>query len=196
MSTNPEIKIDEVCRSTHFNELVKSWTTVKAIAACKPHQVVDYWKALITADTLKYRLCNTEHPGKDDVVKLLTEPFVQSFYVWDKFQKKLTAEFMLENFTGKAAQIHVSVLPSNNSAYSLEIARWVSEDILNKWTMSSDKTEPYLKTLFGLTPMPNRAARLFICRAGFKAVGVIPNAMMNFGKIVDALLTVKTGSKT
>lgn len=187
-------KPDEVTNISHFEKVIRSWSVVRPIAACKPGQVADYWQALMTADTLKYRLCNTEHPGKEDVRKLLMEPFVQSYYVWDRFQKKITAEFMLENFTGSAAQVHFSMLPSNHTPYSIETATWVTNDVLNKWR-KNDKDEPFLKTLYGLTPTTNRVARIFIRRVGFKTLGVIPDAMMDRGKTVDALLTIKTRKK-
>ena len=81
-------------KAISIHTLSQQWSEIKSIATCDPKDVVRYWKALITAGTLKYRLCNVEHPGKSDIIKLLEDPFIQSYYIWDKHSKKLTAEFL------------------------------------------------------------------------------------------------------
>lgn len=185
---------DELYRSIGFgpkrDEPGEVRFTIKPIATLKPKLVIAYWKALLANDTLKYRVCNVVDPGLKDVRYMLQQPYIQHYYVLDTDLGYITAEFMLENFTGKAAQGHFSVHPENDTAYSIEVATRCNSDIVNKWKAKDGG--PFLKTIFGLTPVGNRVARLFNYKVGFRTVGIIPDAMMDRGKIVDALLVIKT----
>ena len=49
-----------------------------------------------------------------------------------------------------------------------------------------------LVSLYGTTPMPNRAARIFHARCGFKDLTVFPNYTTWQGEVCDASITVMT----
>jgi len=130
-------------------------------------------------DTLKYRLSNVQDPAWDSVVKMITRMGPTMFMV--KEDDRIVAEFMLENITGHAAQIHFSMYSDNTTPYSYKVARAVTQEM---------SLLPALKTLFGLTPLKNRAACLFNLRIGFKKLGVLPKSVTYFGSVEDAMLCV------
>ena len=150
--------------------------------------VEDYWKALWAADTLKYRFGQLESPSWADPVFMMNDPRYLMYSVLEG--GKITGEFALENHSGKAAQIHFSMHPENTARYNFWLAETVALDILNKW--KDEKGEPYLETLYGVTPVPNKVACRFIQKCGFEKIGILPNGTKHLGEVCDALLTIKT----
>lgn len=143
--------------------------------------VEEYWQALIAAGTLKYRFCNCENPDWQTVLHTIVACGNNMYCEVDE-DGKVVAEFLIEHFTGASAQIHFSMHPDLLTRYALTIAREASGQI-----MITRK----LKSLFGLTPLPNRAACIFIQKVGFKKVGILPGGLTYLGTTVDALITVK-----
>jgi len=158
-------------------------------ARVHPQLLYRYWHDMIEADTLKYRLCDTEDPGWEDVKSMIANN-TPSFNVYDKSRMSLTADFMFANFSGRAAQIHMSMHPGNDTRYSLELARTVTDHILEKWERNDGGN--YLDSIVGLTPTTNRAACIFVQKVGFRKVAVIPSGIEDRGRIVDAMMTIKT----
>lgn len=131
-------------------------------------------------DTLKYRLANVTDPAWDSVVRMITNMGKTMFMLKD--DNRIVAEFMLENFSGEAAQIHFSMHPDNPTQYSYKVAKAGIDALL---------VQPGLKTLFGLTPLKNRAACLFNLKIGFKKLGVLPKGITYLGSAEDAMVCVK-----
>lgn len=91
---------------------------------------------------------------------------------------------------GRAAQIHFSMHPNNKFTDSVHLARWGTEQILNKWT--NKKTgKPFLDSLYGLTPATNRVACIFVLKVGFKKIGYLYNSIIDRGKVVEAVIVEK-----
>lgn len=152
-------------------------------------EVQSYWQDLIEADTLKYRLSDINCPQLDDVLAMMYNKNNTCFYVRDQF-RGIVADFMFENFKGESAQVHFSMNPNNPTQENVFLAETTTYQVLNNWK-KRDSDEPYLTTIYGVTPTCNRVATMFIYKAGFKKVGIIPRSIVYFGKISDALITIK-----
>jgi hypothetical protein len=150
-------------------------------------QVQLYWQTLYMHDTLRFRLCDVNKPTWSDVLEMIVRMGKNMYHV--VVEDEIVCDFMLEGFTGKAAQVHFSMHPNNGFKHSLEIAEYVSDQILNHWKAAPDET--YLDTLYGLTPITNRAACIFALKTGFKKIGILPCGIKDRGKIVDAMLSIK-----
>jgi len=151
----------------------------------------NYWKALLDADLLKYRLCDVKDPMVEDALAMLGRIGLLSFNVVDVERAAIVADFSLEGFVGKAAMVHFSMHPDNPPQYSMKLAREVTDDILNIWCESGSDS-PFLYTLYGLTPVTNRAACAFVRRVGFRKIGTLPHGQMVDGReYVDAQITIK-----
>lgn len=153
--------------------------------------VEHYWQTLYMADTLKYRISDVVDPSWYHAHEMIMRFHDSMYMVWDDIQGKIVCEFMLENFKGKAAQIHFSMHPNNDSKYSVQMATQVTDEVLNIWELKGYKGIPFLNTLYGLTPSLNRAARLFNQKVGFKTIGKVPDASYFKGTLDDVILTVK-----
>ena len=151
----------------------------------------EYWQAMEAADTLKYRWAAMEEPTWRKAIGALNEKVSLMFSILD-WQDEMVAEFALENFTGKAAQIHFSMRPSNDTKTNLLLANTVIGLILERWKSAVDPSKPYLETIYGLTPVLNRVACLFVLRSGMKKVGILPNGVDYLGEVCDALVTIRT----
>jgi len=149
-----------------------------------------YWKDLEKSDRLKYRMCDISTPNMEAVHRLLWYHGHNLYYV--QMQDDIVGEFMLNNFTGKAAQIHFSTHPKLHMKVGIPLIKSVIEDIF-KWK-SSDTEEPYLLSLYGLTPVTNRAACIIVLKVGFKKKGILPGGMWFLGKPVDAMFTVRASN--
>lgn len=142
-------------------------------------QTQEYWQVLYMHDLLKYRLCDIENPTWDDVREMIVKFGKNIYFVFG--QNEIVGEFMLENFTGAAAQIHFSVHPKVGK-FNVAITKWTIEQIFEHTT---------IRTLFGLTPVTNRAARIFNRKVGFRKIATLPNGVTDRGKIVDGYIMVK-----
>lgn len=157
-----------------------------------PQKLFDYWNALYKKGTLKYRFSNITKPTPIKALNMMQDEMYQVYHVMDTNTGLLIGEFALENFTGKAAQIHFSMHPNNETKVNLDMARTVADMILNEWKDLNDTSKPFLETLYGMTPVDNRVACLFVLRVGLKKVGILPNGITYLGQVTDAMLTVIT----
>lgn len=158
-----------------------------------PEEVsANYWLDLEKANLLRYRLCDLKDPTWHDAMHMMQTLHPHSLYfLVDPTDMRITAEFLLTNFSAKTAQVHFSMHPDNTPQRSLHLARRVTTELLNEWTVAADNKEPYLLSLFGLTPINNRAACAFIQRVGFKKAGVLPGGQLYEGEPTDAMITIK-----
>lgn len=141
-------------------------------------QVEYYWQSLYMEGTLEKRMCDLINPTWSDVKDMIVR-MGRSMYMIQNQDNDLVAEFMLENFTGNAAQVHFSMAPKLSLGQMLQIGTEVS-DLVTKGM-----------TLYGLTPVTNRPACLFVLKTGFKKLGILPEGIRDRGEVVDAMITVK-----
>lgn len=158
-----------------------------------PPDVVElYWQTLYMENTLRFRLCDIIDPTFADVKNMIQRLGKQMYMIVDMETKQAVGEFMLEGFTGKAAQVHFSMHPKNTFKESIQLGTWCNDTVLATWTHPEDGS-PYLQTLYGLTPVTNRAACIFTLKTGYKKIGILPNGMRDRGEIVDAQIAIRTG---
>jgi len=158
--------------------------------------VVDYWQKLFDSELIGDRLCDIENPKVGNAIELiLSEHGKTMFNVVDLMLKpaRIVSDFALTNFTGKAAMVHFSMHPDNSPQQSMHLARTVTDQVLNVWGEQGKPDTPYLYSLYGLTPITNRAACAFVQRVGFKKVGILPKGQRMRGtEFVDAMITIKS----
>jgi len=170
--------------------MTESYLVVPA-AGLDSSSVTSYWDGLKRADTLRFRFSD-----KDKPTAVWASAYSQStpnfYFVVDVSTAVIVAEFALCNFVGKAAQVHFSMSPFQDSKLSTFLADEVTNMILHQWKDVENLEESYLDTLFGMTPVDNRVACLFIRKAGFKAIGTLVSGATYLGETTDALLTTKS----
>ncbi len=152
-------------------------------------QVQTYFQTLGVYDTLRYRFSDLDDPKWDDVIGIIQRVGKQMYMVLDQYQR-VVAEFMLEGFTGQSAQIHFSFHPELLTIQEkFEVGKYVLRTLFHDWT--DPKTEkPFLQSVYGLTPLPNRVACIFALKAGFKKLGILPGGCKYLGGIEDAMISV------
>lgn len=164
---------------------------IKPILMEDPDRVQEYWQTLYVHDTLKYRLCDIEKPAWMDVVDMIRRVGRQMYFVLEDY--KILGEFMLENQTGGAFQIHFSTHPEISFQKRLQIGKFCVTYLLRDF-INPENNEPFVKALYGLTPIDNRAACVYVLKVGFKKLGILPYGMKSRGKIVDAMVSVAHGT--
>jgi len=153
--------------------------------------IKEYWQRIKDADLLRHRLCDVFEPSVQDAMNLV-DLMGSSMYFLVNNNCELVAEFSLTNFTGKAAMVHFSMNPENKPQQSLFYGRTATDQVLNQWGEQDNPAAPYLYSLYGLTPVSNRAACAFVQRVGFKKIGTLPGGQrVNGGDCVDAMITIK-----
>jgi hypothetical protein len=168
--------------------------TVLPVRHLEESVVMDYWQHVLDADLLKYRLSDMDLPTLRDA-RVMMKRFMYSTYFVSN-GARLAAEFTLMNFTGKAAQVHFSMHPDNTFKESIEMGKLATDQILYEWKNTDRRDEPYLTSIFGLTPLPNRPACLFALKTGFKKAAVLPDGARYLGKICDGMISIKTREVT
>ena len=153
-----------------------------------PKKVENYWTDLFKAGYMESRLCDIEGPLFDNVVRLMNTHGRSMYFV--SVDGKLVGEFTLDNFTGKAAQIHFSTHPDLRFKDAVPLVRDVVDSIFD-WTVKG-KEEPYLNSLYGITPVTNRAACIFVLKVGFEKQFILPSGMRDKGKVVDGMVSIYT----
>lgn len=168
---------------------LKTGYTIAQAAQLPDETKLAYWIAMYEADTLKYRWSDMPHPTPTKVLERCRNTNANDYFVVDIKKLKIVCDFALETFTGKAAQSHFSMHPKNSTELSANIAECASDIVLNEW---KDKAgNPYLETMFGLISVKNRAALLFIHKAGFKKECILPYGTVYMNKVTDAVLIIK-----
>lgn len=165
---------------------IRQWN-ILPLSHCNVDQVQTYWQTLHMYDTLQYRLCDMVSPSWEDVKDMIVRMGQGMYCVFE--DNKIVSEFALEHFTGHSAQVHFSMHPDNSAKQNLRIAREVTDDILALWKRKDD--EPFLRSIYGLTPVTNRVACIFVQKVGFKKIGILPGGISDRGKVVDAMITIK-----
>ena len=148
----------------------------------------DYWAALHSADTLKYRWSDSDPNTTWEAV----QETPNMYFLVDTETLQLVAEFTLCNFTGKSAQVHFSMHPQNSSDLNIFLATTVTDTILSQWKDVVTLEDTFLDSIFGLTPVQNRVACIFIKKAGFKEMGTLISGTKYLNEVDNALLSVKT----
>lgn len=156
--------------------------------------ITNYWIELSKTEALKQRWCNIDNPTPDMAVdiSLRNDPLYQMFGILYCDDGYMVAEFSLENFTGRAAQVHFSMRQDVPYTTKIALADQVTDVVLNDWTCSEYPDRPYLDTIYGLTPTIHRLACMFVLRAGFDKIGILPKGMYYMKQVSDAMLTIKT----
>jgi hypothetical protein len=166
MKFNPEVAIIPVCKLR--KDLVQT-----------------YWQQLYVHDLLKYRLCDIEDPTFADVEEMMSRMLYNMFMVAD-MKGTILGEFMLENRTGDAWQIHFSIHPSFSYQDKLKLLRLVRRQ-LHSW--------PNMHTLYGLIPESNKTAWITTIKAGFKRIGILPKGVSTYQGAEDAVILISTGEQ-
>lgn len=169
--------------TTHIGQLEPHNWFLIPLLQCPKDDVQLYWQTLYMDGGLDYRFCDTKEPTWSDVEDAIRRYGQNMFHVWDADRGMIMGEFTLMNFTGRAAQIHISSHPDNTLRQAIDGGQACTDFILNK--------AGWLDSLFGLTPTPHRRAVLFAYKVGFKKIGVLPNGISYLGKYVDAVITLK-----
>ena len=158
--------------------------------------LLSYWKTLEEYDTLKYRWADMFMPTAKKVLQHTRQSektkYYQTFVVMDCDNGSLVADLALENFTGRSAQAHFSMHPENDTKMSIQLGNLVTDAILDTWPDVKGLKGAFLDTLYGLTPLSNRTACIFVMKTGMKKMGVLPSGITNQGKVEDAMVSFKT----
>lgn len=154
--------------------------------------LVDYLKKLDDHDLIKYRFADIVNPGVKEVYDSFDLKPNNTYFVIGTSPFMIRAEFTISDHFGRVGLMHFSMAPENTFKESLFLARDVIGKIFREWKSADKPDEPYVTSLVGLTPVPNRRACLFITKVGFKRITVLPDAAHYNGVICDALLTIKT----
>jgi hypothetical protein len=165
---------------------------IKKVFMYSPSKVAEYWNDLINADKLKYRMSDVVSPKMPEVMSMIRRSGDHMYMVSREKKCTIVAEFMLEGFTGRSAQVHFSMHPDNSLPDNTTIVKSTLRSILSKWRHPDDRSQPYLDSLFGLTPVHNRRACIFVLRAGMKKMGTIKSACSYMGHICDGMLSTVT----
>ena len=149
----------------------------------------EYWDDMIASGRLKYRLCDSVNPSWDQIGAMFQANGNNMYFAMA--DGKPFGEFMLNNFTGKSAQIHFSVHPTLHVRKGIPYVRETVRQVLD-WKVQNKPNEYYLHTLVGLTPVSNRAACVYVLRVGFVKQFILPAGIADRGKIVDAMVSTCT----
>lgn len=151
-----------------------------------------YWQILSDSNRLQGRWGDTR--PEDLNVDSITDYSIataNTYFVVETVTGRLIGEFALDMFTGKAATMHFSMNPYNSPSFNRDIGILVTDCVLNNWNNVVNLEESYLDTLIGVTPVDNRAACIYLRRAGFKPIGTIASGTKYEGEVTDALLSTK-----
>lgn len=157
-------------------------------------KIFSYFCELDLTDGLKERFCDEYNPSPLAMVAYVNEGPDLNYFVLDCHTQEIVAEFALCNPTGRAIQVHMSMLPANSYELNITLARKVSNMILSCWKDKSGKA--IYKAIFGLTPTINRKACIFVLKAGYKKMGILPSGVVYKGGHSDAMLSLLTLQET
>ncbi len=153
-------------------------------------KVQEYFQLQSMYDTLKYRFSDVKDPQWLDVVEVIQRMGSSMYAIMRAHTGQLVGEFTLENPTGKSKQIHFSSNPEIDSGERLRAGKFATQTTLSLKNLETG--EYFLDSLYGLTPLQNRAACLYVLRVGYKKQGVLPSGMFYLGQCVDCMISVAT----
>ena len=150
----------------------------------------DYYKALIDQGLLEHAYFDGSAKTGKDFVNISLSSIVLFSFIFDNSSEIdfPIGHVCLTNFTGYCAMAHFNILrPYHQKA--VEVGKEGLEVI--KRLKRKDKT-PFICNLLGITPVTNRAARLFARRIGFEPIAILNKAchMYYKNKHVDGVLSV------
>ncbi len=152
--------------------------------------VSKYWDDLRSSGRLWFRLCDVpQEPRLRDIYRLFHQHAPNMYVV--RWGQQIAGEFMLTTFTGRAAQIHFSTHPELHIRQGVPLVRKIVKDLLH-WKEKGNPDRYYLDTLYGLTPVMNRAACLYVLKVGFKKMFTMPSGINFKGHVTDAMVTLAT----
>jgi len=165
--------------------------TLQHILSLPQDQVQYYWQTLAMEDTLKYRLNALVDPSWTDVLGMIRTHGTHMYCIMDD-DNEIRGEFMLEAFTGKAAQIHFSMHPDNSWADTITYGIQGIHLILTEW--KDNHGNPFLHSLYGNIAISNRASCITALKMGFKKLGLLPLGMYiaRHDRYEDSTLLVRT----
>lgn len=152
--------------------------------------VQTYWQQLYMSGRLETRMCMVKDPRWEDVLELIRNKGQQIYHILDDLD--IVGEFMLDNFMGRSAQGHFSMHPDLPHKRAIEIGSMVADQIL-QWP-SSNSTGPIFKSIYGITPVTNRAACIWVQKIKFKKIGILPGGIVDRGKVVDGMISIRTAA--
>jgi hypothetical protein len=147
-----------------------------------------YFDALTMTGRLGPRLCDISDPTPNDAIGMLARCTPHVYFLAHPSERYILAEFTLENFIGRSAQLHFSIHPNVSPQTAFMLGRTATDRVLHDWKLYN---RPYLDSLYGLTPTLNRPACAFVQRCGFKKLGVLRGAQHWRGEPCDAMITTK-----
>jgi len=166
---------------------------VAPVLTLHPHVVQTYFQQMYMADTLKYRFSDIDDPTWSDALEVIQRMGQSMYMVMDVTpgqEDHPVAEFSLENFTGRSARTHFSTHPNASSPERVRAGRFGSHYTLTR--KHPETGEYFFDSLYGLTPISNRAACIFAIKCGFKKTGVLPSGMMYLGQPEDCMISIAT----
>ncbi len=161
---------------------------VTPLLSIDAHEVQYYFQTLAVHELLEERFSDIESPTWSDVVAVITRMGQQMYLVVNQ-KDRIVGEFMLENFTGRSAQVHFSMSPEVSPKERLAAGKLGLRHTLH---CPHPDRGYFLDSIYGLTPLVNRAACGFALRAGLKRQGVLPSGMTYKGEPVDCMISVCT----
>lgn len=146
---------------------------VQPVCAINIHHAIKYFNDLHRDGLLKHRIPEIKNVNVHDAYSMLTNPTNQCYVVYEVSTATACGEFMLNNFQGKAAQMHFSI----GKAYHGKDTFQISVDTLNVVAkyVNSDGTS-YLNTLIGATPASNKLAIRHLKRTGWEVKAQLQDA--------------------
>jgi len=157
---------------------------------CIPLEVEKYWKDLDKAGRLEPRWYAERDPGwpcvYNTILAIQKGTYPALMYMLMNDDRQIIAELTLDNILGKAAQSHFSVHPDLSYSDTIDVGKDAVAIILTAMVESATK-EPMLYTLYGLTPLSNKAACILALKTGYKKMGVLPKSahLINQGGLYD-----------
>lgn len=168
---------------------------VLPLSAVDKQDLETYWNALENKDTLKYRWVDMFQPTANSIIEWLLEYKPEDYFeylVVDCDTGEIISEFALTDFKGKSAQVHFSMKPGLDTKIAIQLADQVTDCILHNWSSVKDMEEAFIETIYGVTPTENRVACIFVLKAGFKKLGILPFGLDYMDKVSDAMISYKT----
>ena len=165
-------------------------TEYRHIFSVHRDKVQYYWQSLAMHDTLKYRLSVFPDPSWDDVLSVIRENG-EHMYMAMKGDSPV-AEFSLDGFTGKAAQIHFSTHPDQSWKDTIKQGKEVCNLLMDTW--KDEHGKPFLQSLYANIAVSNRASCITALRMGFKKIGTLKGGMFiaRHNRYEDGTLLVRT----
>lgn len=164
--------------------------TIAPLFSLPPDTVQLYFQTLAQHDTLKYRFPDIEDPQWWDIFEVI-QRLGKGMYILLDNDDNPVAEFTLENFVGRSAQIHFSMHPEIKMKERITISRFVQKFLLVDW-INQKTNKPFLKSIFGITPLSNRVACIFALKSGFKKMGILPGGCTYMGRTENAMVSYCT----